>query len=115
MPIGPARPGVLAHLGHQLVAQRAFAAVPGQAGLASGGNVALDGLAVQAHQRRDRACPLAAQPQAQHFSDLVHTDLPECHCHLHGGRCRPGGNFTGSSAVTGGPWGGPITGGTVVP
>ena len=41
--------------------------------------------------------------------------FPECHCHLHEGRCRPDGNFTGSSAVTGGPRGGPITGGAGTP
>ena len=60
VPIAAVGPGLLADLGHELVVQSVFAGAPLQAGLGRGGNVALDGLSVQAHQHRDRACPFAA-------------------------------------------------------
>ena len=60
VPIAAVGPGRLAHLGQEPIVQAVFAGVPVQTGFGRGGNVALDGLSVQAHQRRDRACPFAA-------------------------------------------------------
>jgi hypothetical protein len=60
VPISAVGPSLFADLGHQLIVQSVFAGAPVQTGFGGGGDVALDGLAVQAHQRPDRACPLAA-------------------------------------------------------
>ena len=49
VPIAAVGPGLLANLGHEPVVQAVFASVPLQTGFGRGGNVALDGLSVQAH------------------------------------------------------------------
>jgi hypothetical protein len=114
--LGAVRTHLLADRAQQLVAQLALAAVADHARLDRCGDIATHRLAVHPHQPLDRAQPLTTHPQAQHLTDLVHTNLPE-HDHLPDGRSpAEGGKSTGSSTAAGGcPGGGPITGGAVVP
>jgi hypothetical protein len=70
------------HLDHrrdELIAQLIDTAIAGQAELLSGAHVAADRLAVHLRPSLYRAQPLTIQPQPEHFSDLVHADLPEHH------------------------------------
>src|SRR5205085_7783327 len=87
---------------------------PVEASLDGGGHVAAHRFAVDRRQPLDRARALVLQPQPEHFSDLVHTNLPE-HGHLPGPLVGQVAESTGSGAAAGGSRGGPITGGRVFP
>ena len=81
MAVGAVRAHTLAHHRQQLVGELLLTAGPVDAGLDRGAHIAAHSLAVHPRQPLDRTQPLAPQPQPQHFSDLVHANLPE-HGHL---------------------------------
>ena len=94
----------LAHLGQQHVVQLLLAAGAVEAGVCGGSHVAPHCLAVDRRQALDRSQSLPSNPQSQHFSDLVHTNLPE-HGHLPGPLVGQVAESTGSGAAAGGSQG----------
>ena len=104
----------LHHRADEPVGELLLTAVADQTPLNRGGHVAADRLAVQPRQPLRRPDPLAPQPQPQHFTNLVHTNLPERHR-------RPPGPLVGRRQLhrqRHRRWwtpGGPITGDEVVP
>lgn len=67
---------------HEHVGQLIFGAVALQTELLGGRDVAADRLAVQLRQPLHRPHAFSGQPQPERFSNLEHTDLPECHGRL---------------------------------
>ena len=91
----------LHHHPDEHVGQLTLAAVTDQTELLGGGDVAADRLAVHLRQPLHRPDAFPGQPQPQHFSNLEHTDLPECHGRLsepvdgNGGQCTLNGTDAG--------------------
>ena len=75
-------PHGLDDLADELVAQLALTATSVQPEDDSGVDVAPHCLAVKLGEPLYGAEPLVGQPEPEHFSDLEHTDLPECHRRL---------------------------------
>ncbi len=101
-PIATMRSHGLHHRPDELIRQLAVAAVTHQAQTGRCVDVTADRLAVHPRQLGRLAQTFTAQPQPQHFSNLVHTNLPE-HRHLSSIPLIGGGEFTGNSTAAGGP------------
>src|SRR5690606_37532887 len=69
----------LHHSADELIRQLLLAAVTHQPEPFGRSHVAADCLAIQLRQPLHRTQTLAAQPQAQHLTNLEHTNLPERH------------------------------------
>ena len=85
------------------IGQLTLAAVTLQTELLGGGDVTADRLAVHLRQPLHRPEPFPGQPQPEHFSNLEHTDLPECHGRL----SEPVGGNSGQCTLNGTDAGGP--------
>src|SRR5581483_7537345 len=72
-------PDLLHHHRQEHIGELVLAARPVQTGLHRRRHVAADGLAVHPRQPLHGPEPMIPEPQPQHFTDLVHTHLPEGH------------------------------------
>jgi len=73
------RPDLLHHLGQEQIGELVLATSPVQTGLHRRRHVPPDRLAVHPRQPLHGPEPMIPEPQPQHFTDLVHTHLPEGH------------------------------------